>query len=273
MYPIKKPNPGFDPELQAEGVTCAVCHLREGKIIGLLDTGSAPHPVKVDPDYLSGMSPCHICHVVSGNRWDTFYRFPPCGTVAEIREGGNVPNCVRCHMPAVTRPAADGGAPRQGGGHLFRGGHSPDMVKPAVDVQYRRQDKGEKTTFTFVLTNVGAHHYLPTGTPDRHLTLELRLLDSHDREIDGETFKMIRTILWRPFIVDLWDTRLPYQEPREYTWSFSRDRDPKPAVLDATVRYHLLEESRRRRIGYENETPIAYPIFRERIDLKGNPSP
>lgn len=25
------------------------------------------------------------CHVVEGDRWDTFFRFPPCGTVAEIR--------------------------------------------------------------------------------------------------------------------------------------------------------------------------------------------
>jgi len=268
LYPIKTPNPGFDPELQAEGVTCAVCHLREGKIIGPFETDSVVHPVKVDRSFLSGMSPCYICHVVSGERWDTFYRFPPCGTVAEIAARGNPPDCVSCHMPAVTRPVVKGGVPRRGGRHSFQGGHSPVKVESALAVRYQQKDTGGKITFTFELTNVGAYHHLPTGTPDRHLTLELRLLDRLDREIDRRTFKMIRRVLWRPFIMDLWDTRLPYEEPREYTWSFPRDRRPRPAVLEATVRYHLLAESRRRRIGYQNETPIAYPIYRNRIDLK-----
>jgi hypothetical protein len=268
LDPIKKPNPGFDPELRDEGVTCAVCHLREGKIVGPFETDLAPHPVEVDPGFLSGMSPCHICHVVSGDRWDTFFRYPPCGTVAEIEEGGKEPDCVGCHLPAVIRPVVEGGEPRPGGRHEFRGGHSPDMVRSALKVRYWRRDDGAKSTFTFELTNVGAYHHLPTGTPDRHLTLEMRLLDGSGREVDRKAFKMIRRVLWRPFIVDLWDTRLPHQKPREYSWSFSRSRRPGATVLDVTVRYHLLEESRRRRIGYENETPIAYPIYHQRIDLK-----
>ena len=38
--------------------------------------------------------------------------------------------------------------------------------------------------------------------------------------------------------------------------------------VEAVVRYHLLEESRRRRIGYENSEPIAYDVFRETIELE-----
>ncbi len=79
--PILAPNPNFDAELQHEGVTCAACHLRQGKIVGTQGNTDAPHPVKkiADPNQI-----CVQCHVVEGERWDTFFRFPPCGTVAEI---------------------------------------------------------------------------------------------------------------------------------------------------------------------------------------------
>jgi hypothetical protein len=45
--PILEPNPDFNPGLQQEGVTCAACHLREGRIVGVLGDTDAPHPVKV----------------------------------------------------------------------------------------------------------------------------------------------------------------------------------------------------------------------------------
>lgn len=79
--PILAPNPGFDPALQHEGVTCAACHLRDGKILGPYGSVAAPHPVEKIADT---NEICIRCHVVSGARWDTFYRFPPCGTAAEI---------------------------------------------------------------------------------------------------------------------------------------------------------------------------------------------
>ncbi len=33
------------------------------------------------------------------------------------------------------------------------------------------------------------------------------------------------------------------------------------------IDYHLLHESRRQRIGYEDQEPIEYPIFDRRIEL------
>jgi hypothetical protein len=142
------PNPDFDSGLQQEGVTCTACHLREGRILGVHGVTDAPHPVgKIDdPNTV-----CVRCHVVSGERWDTFFRFPPCGTVAEIQatpssrlaiedraaladHGGSmapVPavlpdektggstgsatgslGCVQCRMPLVERPLVEGGKAR-----------------------------------------------------------------------------------------------------------------------------------------------------------------
>jgi len=261
--PILTPNPAFDAALRDEGVNCAVCHIRNGRIVGPFPTDRAPHPVEHDPGMSQGIQPCLRCHVVAGKRWDTFYAIPPCGTVAEIESGGQAIDCISCHMPAVVRPAAEGMPARKGGRHLFHGGHEPERVKESLRVEHRLEDDGLVVT----LTNVGAAHYLPTGTPDRHLTLELKLLGPGEEVLKEKVHTMKRYILWRPFIVDLRDTRLPYQKPSEFRLPLIRSGPSAPAAIDVTVRYHLLDEARRKKIGYNNVEPIAYPLYHERIPL------
>jgi hypothetical protein len=261
LDPILKTNPNFDAQLQSEGVTCAVCHIRDGVIIGSHKIDDAPHPVKADNKFLSEKSPCKMCHKVSGKRWDMFYSRPPCGTISEIEEKNLKADCVGCHMPETIRPVALGGNPRKSGKHLFEGGHTPTKVKSALSVNHKWSKKNNENTFTLTLTNSGTNHYLPTGTPDRHLTVDIKLLDADERVIKQVKEKLIRNIIWRPFIFDLNDSRLPYGEPRNFIMSF----DNAGKAVDVTVKYHLLEESRRERIGYKPTTPINYPIFQERI--------
>ena len=74
-----------------------------------------------------------------------------------------------------------------------------------------------------------------------------------------------RTLMWRPFIVDLWDTRLARWQPRRYELEVAGDSGA--VSVEAEIRYHLLAESRRKRIGYVNGAPISYTVFRERIPL------
>jgi len=266
--PILQPNPEFDPSLQKEGVTCVVCHIKDGVIIGPFETTDAPHPVKVDKSMAGGLKPCERCHVISGERWDTFYRIPPCGTVAEIGEGGQEPDCVGCHMPQTLRPVAEGGNPRKSGKHTFPGAHDPKAIAGALEVQYK-QISGEDGIigYNFQLINIGAGHYLPTGTPDRHLTLDLKLLDGQDRVIKEDRYTMKRYILWRPFIADLWDTRLAYGKPMTFEFRFGTEAGRLASVLEAVVKYHLLDEKRREKIGYENTEPISYPIYTKRISV------
>ncbi len=315
--PIMEPNPDFDPDLQHEGVTCAACHVRDGRIVGVLGIQDAPHPVQQlgDPNEV-----CVRCHVVDGDRWDTFFRFPPCGTVAEIRSNpdsrltrtdietlaayqDNVAEmqvtasaktptqaghsqgktgeitvadtaslgCVQCHMPLVQRPLVEGGQVRPVRRHLWRGGHDPDMVKSGLQVRFE-EASGESTdtrTFVLTLTNVGAAHYLPTGTPDRHLTVDLRLLDSEGRVLKEQNHSLKRTVIWRPFIIDLRDTQLPRWQPRSYELSIPANSRQTAAAIEAIVRYHLLDEKRRKRIGYENQEPIAYEVFRHGLAVTG----
>ncbi|MDO8790018.1 MAG: hypothetical protein Q7J42_18240 [Sulfuritalea sp.] len=288
--PILEPNPAFDAQLQHEGVTCAACHLREGKILGPYGGESAAHPVEklANPNEI-----CFKCHVVGGNRWDTFFRFPPCGTVAEIRDtpgatkdsppaaanntagheavgpGDAALDCVKCHMPLAERPLVAGGKVRTVRKHLWRGGHNPEMVKQGLDAALREAPtpSSGKRSFTLTLTNAGAAHYLPTGTPDRHLTIAIRLVDRNGIVLREDRHVLKRSILWRPFIVELRDTRLPRWQPRVFQLDVDPGRDLAAVAVEAQVRYHLLDEDRRRRIGYENKEPIAYDVFRARITL------
>jgi len=278
--PILEDNPNFDPELQHEGVTCAACHYREGKIVGVLGNTNAPHPVKKldDPNQV-----CVRCHIVNGDKWDTFFRFPPCGTVAEIEstisktkkgysgehvvENSASLGCVQCHMPLVERALVKGGEVRQTRHHYWRGGHDPSMVKKALTINFAEKKllNKEQRSFTLTLTNTGATHYVPTGTPDRYLTIQLRVLDKNNNMLIERKETIKRTVMWRPFIVDLKDTRLPRGQPRTYQIDIP---NPDKAVnVEAVVRYHLLDENRRKRINYKNKTPIAYDVFRKKIKL------
>jgi hypothetical protein len=119
--------------------------------------------------------------------------------------------------------------------------------------------------FELTVTNTGAAHYVPTGTPDRHLTVSLRVLDKAGRVVDENRHSIKRTVMWRPFIVDLRDTRLVRRQPRRYQLGVRGDGEA--VAVEAEVRYHLLDESRRRRIGYQNRTPIDYAVFHEQIPL------
>lgn len=279
--PILAPNPDYDAKLQQEGVTCAACHLRDGLILGTYGLESTPHPVrKLDnPNRV-----CVGCHVVSGKAWDTFFRFPPCGTVAEIQTSQGMKSatdednmtteavaalgCVGCHMPLVERPIVPGGQIRSARRHLWRGGHDPDMVKSGLDISFEETPTdSKKRRFVLTLINVGAGHYLPTGTPDRHLTVKLRLGNLSGKILEEKNYTLKRTVMWRPFIIDLWDSRLPYNEPRSYSLTYSPDEYEGSLWVEAEVRYHLLDEKRRQRIGYQNKTPIAYDVFRQRLSV------
>jgi hypothetical protein len=204
---------------------------------------------------------------------------PPCGTVAEIEAGrGRLQGssgeyavrdvaelgCVRCHMPAAERPHANAGASRVARRHTWRGGHDPATVRAALTASLTHSvGAGGSGIAELVLTNTGAAHYLPTGTPDRHLTVQLQALDAGGRVVSETAATLERTIMWRPFIVDLWDTRLSYRDPRR----FALDLPAGTRTIQAQVHYHLLAESRRKRIGYEPATPISYLVFEERRNV------
>jgi len=269
--PLLKKNPDFDAGLQQEGVTCAVCHVRDNYIIGPYGVNDAPHPSRYDPSMADGFGVCRKCHVASGKRWDTFYRLPPCGTVAEIREetpGAKI-NCTQCHMPEIVRPVAKGMLPRPGGMHTWKGGHDQETVRQALQVNLEvSRDKSNSGRAHITLTNTGAGHYLPTGTPDRHLSVEFRLINEQGETIKQKIYLLKRHLMWRPFIVDLWDTRLAKDIPRSYSFPFQPGNSPDPVKLEVSVRYHFMDEARRKRIAYTSQQPISYVLYQHMEQLK-----
>jgi hypothetical protein len=62
----------------------------------------------------------------------------------------------------------------------------------------------------------------PTGTLDRHLTAQFLLTDPSGVVIKEKNYKLKRTIMWRPFIIDLCDTRLVKNVPKEFSFSWKR---------------------------------------------------
>lgn len=270
LDPILKPNPNFDPALQQEGVTCAVCHVTNGVILGPNGNTQAPHPVRKDPRFTDGNGVCLRCHMVSGKRWDTFYRIPPCGTFTEILEtGSHKADCTGCHMPRGGKESIGVGETGHSL-HLWKGGHDPETIRKALRFEIREEESIRKNRkrYSLILTNTGANHFLPTGTPDRHLTVTFGLLDSKRKVIKEKTFVLRRTIMWRPFIIDLWDTRLQRDEPRKYAFEFRTNSNPPPAFLKIAAAYHLLDEKRRIRIGYQNKEPISYQLYERELEVR-----
>ncbi len=146
------PNPGFDEALMRSGVSCAVCHVRDGVVRGPNEPvapDDAPH-ASVQKEFFRSSQFCAACHQL-----DDGYSpggKPLMNTYAEwaasvyARRGVT---CQGCHMP--------------GGRHLFRGIHDPATVRDGVRVEAERRTRG---TFAVRITNTGAGHYFPTyATP------------------------------------------------------------------------------------------------------------
>jgi len=276
--PVLQPNPDFDPVLQREGVTCTACHLREGKIRGVFGDTEAPHPVA---KLQSGNEICIRCHVVDGDRWDTFFRYPPCGTVTEIQAGrgekvarsgetvvGNIAalGCVDCHMPLIERALVTGGKVRKVRQHLWRGGHDPEQVKRALNITFE-QASADKLRYKLSLTNIGAAHFVPTGTPDRHFMITIRVLDKNGGTIRKQEQVIKRTMMWRPFIIDIKDNRLAPGKPQIYEFELSEQDAVEADAVEAVVRYALVNKKRLERIGYKNKEALSYEVFRKRLTL------
>lgn len=155
-----------------DGVSCAVCHLREGKV----RTPGPPslwarlaHPAEEDPA-LTDNTRCAGCHQFNFPRHTPPWPFalsdsPLQNTVVEwehsaaARDGTT---CVDCHFPR--------------GRHSLPGGLQPGFLAKHTAVELT----GDCGTVAVTLTVTGAAHAVPTGDPFR--ALEVRLCGDEDCE-------------------------------------------------------------------------------------------
>ncbi|NKB80462.1 MAG: hypothetical protein GKS05_00910 [Nitrospirales bacterium] len=271
------PNPHYDENLRQEGVTCAVCHVRNGVIYGPFDDSVAPHPTEFDPAFRT-TKVCYRCHnVVAGPL--QFYNVGPCGTYPEyegtffMKEKGLI--CQSCHMPEVTRRVAEGAPIRQGRRHLWRGGHDPEMVKRAVAIQVQANPPapmpGEEVSLTVTLINAGAGHKIPTGDPDRHFTVEFVVRDQDKNVLAQDVHTIGRWILWQPFILEMYDNRLLPLASRDYAFTYDLPKEPSNVVVDIRVRYHILTDDQhamlREKYELRTNAPYVFTIYERSFPL------
>lgn len=270
-------NPRYDPDYQKEGVSCAACHVRDGVIYGPYDDSMAPHPTEFDPAFRTTKI-CYRCHSVVSGPFQ-FYNGGPCGTYPEyegeffMKERGYI--CQTCHMPEITRPVAEGGPIRYGRQHLWRGGHDPEMIKRAVVIHVEANstspEPGETVSFSLTLINAGAGHKIPTGDPDRHFTVEFLVRDRDNHILRHQLETMGRWILWQPVILEVYDNRLLPLASRKYEFSFELPRKPRDLVVEARVRYHILNDGQhemlREKYGLTAEDPYQFMIYQREFPL------
>lgn len=165
--------------LADEGVTCAACHFRAGRMQARRRAPGSPHDTEARPDF-GGPGYCGGCHqfnfpvVETGADGKPFVarytKRPMQDTLNQHAAGaGGGRECLSCHVSgAVT------GSPT---GHRFPGGHDAAFVARAITVESCRDGRDLRVT----LANTGAGHNVPTGDLHRHLVLRAWRAEAPER--------------------------------------------------------------------------------------------
>lgn len=221
-------NPLFDKMFKFSGVSCAVCHLREGRVFGPpirsegydinLKQGKNYHNFIVTSDFFEQSEFCAACHQL-----DTGYKLNGKVLVNTYREwkesiyGENNITCQNCHMP--------------GREHLFRGIHDPEMVMKGIEIN--AEWNGKKAEIK--ITNSGTGHYFPTYvTPE---VVVRGYLVNENNEMIPESLK--EEFICRAVNIELtkefFDTRIPPQKSFTFEYKPEQGCRPENCVLEVIV--------------------------------------
>jgi hypothetical protein len=169
----------MDHNFNQEGVTCQFCHAtthingyQSAKNMELeLDTVYSHHS---DPDnsahpsarreFFNKSDLCLPCHAVMKNPKD----IDVCATGAEWKTFYETTQktCQDCHMPSLNGYKS----------HLFAGTHRTNLLNNSIEMNLSHVDSSRQLIIT--LTNIGAGHAIPTGTPLRMVMLKVEAYDS-----------------------------------------------------------------------------------------------
>ncbi len=266
--PLLKRNANFDPEFQAEGVSCASCHVVNGKVNGPHKVEDAPHATNYTPEMRNGSGVCVRCHVTQATQEASIGNPNICSTMTEIEANKIKPDCIECHMPKITRPLVEGYPARPGRRHWWRGGHDRAMVSKDLRLEIeQRSKKGDRYAYDIVLTNIGTHHKLPTGTPDRHIIVTMELMDAQGNVLKTKTHKIIRRIIWRPVIFEWSDNRLSFEKPQTVGFEFSSKAGAGALTLRVRASYHFLEAWRRQQLDLPPVSHRSYVMQEKSIEI------
>ncbi|HEX8763819.1 MAG TPA: multiheme c-type cytochrome [Candidatus Acidoferrum sp.] len=175
-----------------EGITCDYCHsvqeVTPTKInavarVEFNGVKSGPSMDAVSPAHGTHFSKVHTTSLICSTCHD--YRnalgFQVLTTYSEwekspYAKGGQ--QCQSCHMYSVQGKIVDVRVTNDSAPginlHRMPGSRSVEQLNRAIQSQVSATRQGEKVKVTVKLTNAGAGHYVPTGSPMRKLILEVR---------------------------------------------------------------------------------------------------
>ncbi len=233
-----------------EGVTCDYCHsIRDVSTSGtnprarveFTQVKSGPSKEAVSTVHQTAFSSVHTsskaclpCH-----EYRNSLGFPVLTTYSEWEESPYAKKgqgCQTCHMSSAKGDVVDPRVKRSAmttiNLHQVPGGHSIQQLNKALRATLSTSRSGDQLRVSVKVTNRGAGHYVPTGSPLRQLILELRA-DSYDgkhfrekriyrrtvaghdgKSLDREHFAFLKGAKV------LKDTRLAPNETRTETFTF-----------------------------------------------------
>ncbi len=235
-----------------EGVTCDYCHsIREVTMSGgnpkarveFSEVKSGPSKAAVSPAHGTVFSQVHTSSIacISCHEYRNTLDFSVLTTYTEWKESaygkGEGQQCQSCHMytvrGAVVDPRVKQPSQNEINLHQMPGSHSVDQLNKAIRATLDAGRKGDKFEVVVKLTNSGAGHFVPTGSPLRKLILEVRaepyggqsfhdqrlymrrVADQKGAPVEREHFAFLRGAKV------LEDTRLAPKETRTETFSFA----------------------------------------------------
>lgn len=267
-------NPAYNPTLQAEGVTCAACHVRDGLIVGPreLAVGQAPHPVRASRA-LSTPEACVSCHQAGAE--DAAHGSALIDTVGEWERsafGKAGISCQECHMPRTSGRIA-GSRYAAYSGHGLTGSRAPAELARAVTLEVSLRSaslqRGEALRATAVMMNTGAGHAVPTGDPAHRLELAFTVEDfegalPQGAEPASEWFA--RTLDAGPPVTVSSDSRLQPGGQRSVDYSYVPDKKSKPGRYTLVVSLHWWAVSAEQAEAYGlTVEDVRIPISEQRI--------
>ncbi len=184
--------------ISREGVTCDYCHtLQSGgspgsqgtfhskvgreKVGRISDGRSIYHGIKVEEDF-GGARFCAACHNYVNAYGVLIYSDYESWKSSYYNQRGV--DCRSCHMPETPGRASNFGNGRDTvPSHRFSGGGSVEMLRKACSFNASLSAGGDSVRIRTSLSNRGAGHKFPGGSPLREVVVKFTGLDPSGREL------------------------------------------------------------------------------------------
>ncbi len=281
LTPIAKKNLDFDAHLQAESITCATCHVRNGKVIGTKGLSTAPHPTAKEVEFLSEklclgchnvvdeLSAALVCTFETGDEWQDSWA---------AKEGKN---CIGCHMPQTQRALVPGGQVRPAHFHHLPGSGIPkfygmkanglnslEITADSVKSTYR---VGEMLRYSIRVKNSFAGHKTPTGDPERFFLVTFRAADMENKVLLEKEYRIGEEWQWYPQAKKLSENNLAPKEERVFDYELILKETGK-VRLEVEITRHRMSEKNATYMGILEEYPLSVIVFSRKYDFEVNGS-